>query len=123
MHQLVAERLGVQDNLPCADLALLVPLKRSKEYRVIRKRVADLHPADAWQQEGFHFFVFVLRAAEGTDGVLPEPPVAVFAMHPEMPEPVSAVVVTPSSDGAEAEIRDVREPDSAYTAPISDRQS
>ena len=124
MHELVAERLGVDDNLPCADNALLVPLKRSKEYRAIRKRVADLHPADAWQQEGFHFFVFVLRTAEGTDVVLPEePPVAVFAMHPQEKEPVSAVVVTPSGDGAEAEIRDVREPDSAYTAPISDRQS
>jgi hypothetical protein len=119
MHQLVADRLGVEDNLPCADSALLVPLKRSKEYRAIRKRVADLHPADAWQQEGFHFFVFVLRAEDDTDGVVPEPPVAVFAMHPAENEPISAVIVTPSSDGAEAEIRNVREPDSVYTAPIS----
>jgi hypothetical protein len=36
-----------------------------------------------------------------------------------MTEPVSAVVVTPSGNGAEAEIRDVLEPDSAYTAPMS----
>ena len=101
MHQLVAERLGVDDNLPCADNALLTPLKRSKDYRAIRKRVADLHPADAWQQEGFHFFVFVLRTAEGTDVMLPEePPVAVFAMHPQEKQPVSAVVVTPSGGGA-----------------------
>ena len=119
MHQLVAERLGVDDNLPCADYGLMVPLKRSKHYRAIRTRVADLQPADAWQQEGFHFFVFVLRVADDTQLLLPEPPVAVFAMHPEMTEPVSAVVVTPSSNGAEAEIRDVLEPDSAYTAPIS----
>jgi hypothetical protein len=119
MHQLVAERLGVEDNLPCADYGLLTPLKRSKDYRAIRKRVADLHPADAWQQEGFHFFVFVLRAEHGTNSVVPEPPVAVFAMHPAEKQPVSAVVVTPSSDGAEAEIRNVRQPDSVYTASIS----
>jgi hypothetical protein len=119
MHQLVADRLGVDDNLPCADYGLLVPLKRSREYRAIRKRVLDLRPTDAWQQEGFHFFVFVLRAADGPDIVLPEPPVAVFAMHPEVQEPVSAVVVTPRGDGTEAEIRNVRDPDSAYTAPIA----
>jgi hypothetical protein len=119
MHQIVAERLGVDENLPCADSALLVPLKRSKEYRAIRKRVADLHPADSWQQEGFHFFVFVLHAADGTNGVLLESPVVVFAMHPEEKDPVSAVVVTPTGDGAEAEIRSLRDPDSAYTAPIS----
>src|SRR5215207_9382424 len=119
MHEVVANRLGVDENLPCADNALLVPLKRSKHYRAIRTRVADLQPADAWQQEGFHFFVFLLRMADEKQLLLPEPPVAVFAMHPEMTEPVSAVVVTPSNNGAEAEIRDVLEPDSAYTAPIA----
>ena len=119
MHQLVEERLGVDDDLPCADYALLVPLKRSRAYGAVRKRVADPRPADAWRQEGFHFFVFELRVAVGADAVLPEPPLAVFAMHPEVKEPVSAVVVTPGRDGAEAEIRDLREPGSGYTAPIS----
>ena len=63
--------------------------------------------------------MFVLRVADGTDLVLPEPPVGVFAMHPEETEPVSAVVVTPGTNGAEAEVRDVLDPDSAYTVPIS----
>lgn len=103
--------------MPCADYKLLVPLKRSREYGAVRKRVADLRPADAWQQEGFHFFVFELRA-NGSHTPGTGQAVAVFAMHPEVQEPVSAVVVTPNGDGAEAEIRDLREPDTAYTAPI-----
>jgi hypothetical protein len=95
-----------------------VPLKRSREYRAIRPRVADAHHVDSWQQEGFHFFVFALRAAEVADHARAETPVAVFAMHPDVKEPVSAVVVTPSGDGAEAEISDVREPANTYVAPV-----
>jgi hypothetical protein len=106
--------------MPCADYKLLVPLKRSREHGAVRKRVADLRPADAWQQEGFHFFVFELHIDGNIADTLVTPaPLAVFAMHPEVKEPLTAVVVTPSSDGAEAEIRDLREPDSAYTAPIA----
>jgi hypothetical protein len=41
-------------------------------------------------------------------------------MHPEGKEPISAVVVTPSADGAHAEIRNVRDPASGYTAPMLD---
>ena len=80
--------------------------------------MADLRPADAWSQEGFHFFVFALRPPDEAETPAPEPPVAVFAMHPESKEPVSAVVVTPTAAGDEAEIRDLRQPDSAYTAPL-----
>ena len=63
--------------------------------------------------------MFVLRLADETQLLLQEPPVVVFAMHPELTDPASAVVVTPSKSGAEAEIRDVLEPDSSYTAPLS----
>ncbi len=118
MHQLVEERLGVDDGLPCADYALLVPLKRSRAYGAVRRRVADPRPADAWRQEGFHFFVFALRPAEGADAAPAEPPLAVFAMHPDEKDPVSAVVVTPGPDGAGAEVRDLREPERAYTVPV-----
>jgi hypothetical protein len=40
-------------------------------------------------------------------------------MHPDLSEPVSAVVVTPRADGQEAEIRDLRESHQAYTAPLN----
>jgi hypothetical protein len=83
------DRFGITEELPCADTALLVPLKRSGEYRALRPRVAGLSPLDHWQEEGLHFFVFALRhaaaAAEGGAAVVAkdvEPPVAVFAMHP-----------------------------------------
>jgi hypothetical protein len=39
-------------------------------------------------------------------------------MHPEEPEPVSAVVVTPSQSGKEAQVLDLRKPENAYTAPL-----
>ncbi len=38
-------------------------------------------------------------------------------MHPEESDPVSAVVVTPRPDGEDAEVRDLRTPDSSYVAP------
>lgn len=95
-----------------------MPLKRSPEFARIRKRVADHHHRDAWQEEGFHFFTFLLRP-DGAGAPAGEAPLAVFAMHPEAPGPVSAVVVTPAPGGAEAEVRDLRAPDSAYTVPLT----
>ena len=74
---------------------------------------------DSWQDEGFHFFVFVLHAEEGAQTRSDDPPVVVFAMHPEAEEPVSAVVVTPDPEGGEAQIKDLREPESVYTAPLA----
>jgi hypothetical protein len=79
--------------------------------------VAELWPVDSWLQDELHFFVFRLRPPDGV--VLPEPPLAVFAMHPHLHEPISAVVVTASPSGGEAEISDLREPERAYTAPLS----
>ncbi len=121
IHQTITSQYGISDDLPCADFALLVPLKRSSEYRTIRPRVAELKPADAWQEEGLHFFVFQLLPLEAMDNEdsrsTAEPPMAVFAMHPEVPTPVSAVVVTPSTTGEEAQVIDLRRPESAYTAP------
>jgi len=99
---------------PCGDLALLAPLKKSPEYRVIRRRGAKPRAIDSWQEDGLHFFVFELRAAEGAA----EPPMAVFTMHPAEAAPVSVVVVTPSPDGEKAEVLDLRQPASAYSAPL-----
>jgi hypothetical protein len=97
--------------------ALLVPLKRSREYGAIRKRVADLRPVDSWQDDQFHFFGFALWPEENAPATS-EAPLAVFAMQRESTEPLSAVVVTPSPDGVQAEVRSLREPDTVYTMPL-----
>jgi len=94
------------DDVQRADYTMLVPLKRSRAYGSIRRRVADLHPIDAWQQDDVHFFVFQLRPKNGS--VTPEPPTAVFAVHAGYKEPLSALVVTPQTNGGEPEIMDLR---------------
>ncbi len=40
-------------------------------------------------------------------------------MHPAEPDPLSAVVVTPSANGQEAEVLDLRQTDRVYSAPIA----
>lgn len=117
MHNQLATQYAPADDLPCADFALLVPLKKSPDYRTIRPRIANPKAVDSWQEEGLHFFVFELKPADGAAVDPADLPVAVFTMHPEEPAPISVVVVTPRSDGAEAEVVDLRQPESAYTAP------
>ena len=119
LHTQITTQYAPADDLPCADFALLVPLKKSPEYRTLRPRIANVQAIDSWQEEGLHFFVYALKPPDA-GGVNPsDPPVAVFTLHPEEPTPISVVVVTPSADGAEAEVVDVRQPDRAYTAPYS----
>ena len=96
-----------------------MPLKRSAEFAAIRRRMADHHYLDSWEDDDLHFFVFLLHPAEGVEADPKNPPVAVFAMHPEIEIPVSAVVVTPTDRGLQAEIQDIRQPESAYTAPVA----
>jgi hypothetical protein len=87
---------------------LLVPLKRSPEYHLVRRRVAQQLPIDSWREGDLHFFVFVLA----------EPPDAraVFLMHPTATRPISAVVVD-GPDGQPAAVTDLRDPTRSYTAP------
>ncbi|HJZ49524.1 MAG TPA: hypothetical protein VKE41_20240 [Roseiflexaceae bacterium] len=119
MHEQIASQYAPGDDLPCADAWLLAPLKKSPEYRALRPRVASPRAVDSWQDQGVHFFVFQLNPVDGAAAVPDDPPVVVFAMHPEEPAPVSAVVVTPRPGGEEAEVVDLRQPDSAYTAPYA----
>jgi hypothetical protein len=119
LHEQIASQYAPGDDLPCADAALLAPLKKSPEYRAIRPRVASPRAIDSWQEDGLHFFVFQLRAANGVESSLADPPVAVFCMHPQAATPISVVVVTPSPSGEEAEIMNLRDPESVYTAPVS----
>jgi hypothetical protein len=109
----------VEAEQPCADVALLVPLKRSPEYRAIRSRLSDLRPSDTWQQDGMHFFVFELRPIEA-DGTRPaDPPVAVFAMRPDLQAPVSAVIVQPRPDDQAPEITRLGQPGTASASPTA----
>ena len=117
-HEQIASQFAAGDDLPCADAKLLVPVKRSAEFARIRKRVADHHHLDSWQEDDVHFFVFLLHPAPDSTADPANPPVAVFAMHADFADPISAVVVTPSQDGAAAEIQDLRLPDNVYTTPV-----
>jgi hypothetical protein len=117
LHNQIATQYAPADALPCADFALLVPLKKSPEYRTIRPRIANPKAIDSWQEEGLHFFIFELKPANGAAVDPSKTPVAVFTMHPEEPAPISVVVVTPSTSGAEAEVEDLRQPERAYMAP------
>ena len=118
LHQHIASQYAPADNLPCADAALLVPLKKSPEYRTIRPRVANPRAIDSWQEDGLHFFVFQLHPVNGGENSSAEPPVTVFCMHPEAATPISAVVVTLSLSGEEAEIMNLREPENTYSAAV-----
>lgn len=118
-HAIIATQYAPGEDLPCADLALLVPLKKSPEYRTIRPRVAKPRAIDAWQEEGLHFFVFELKAAESAPAQPSELPVVVFTMHPEETAPVSVAIVTPRPDGEEAEVVNLRDPGSAYIVPVA----
>jgi hypothetical protein len=80
--------------------------------------VADPKPFDAWQVNTEHYFVFELRP-DG-DAAVTTAPVALFKMRWEENGPVLAVVITPSDNGASAEVRDLRWPQIApYAVPLS----
>jgi len=72
---------------------------------------------DSWLDDGFHFFVFVLASNGGRHRPSTHASYAVFAMHPESPEPVSAITVVPTQDAAEAEVTDLQPPGGTYLAP------
>ncbi|MBX6722051.1 MAG: hypothetical protein IRY92_02245 [Dactylosporangium sp.] len=118
MHERIASDYAPSQDLPCADSALLAPLRRSPEFAAIAERVVGDGPVDTWQEDDLHFFVFRLGPEEDAPAT-PEPPVAVFVMAPGQTEPVSAVTVTPTAEGDAAEVVDIRDPDSGYTAPYA----
>lgn len=117
LHEQITNQPDSAEILPCADRALLVPLKRSAEYRMVHSRLSSIQPVDSWQEYEHHFFVFQLR--DDREQATSEAPVVVFAMHPEQTSPVSVVVVTPGLDGEEAEVRDLRQPENSYIASYS----
>ncbi|HEX6507630.1 MAG TPA: hypothetical protein VF221_08370, partial [Chloroflexota bacterium] len=92
-----------------ADLALLIPIKQSREYGAIGGGVTDPDLVDSWQEDGLHFFVFQLVATDHAE-TSSEPSTAVFVMRPEDAELVSAVVVAPG-DEPDADVIDLRHPE------------
>ena len=73
---------------------------------------------DSWLDDGFHFFVFTLVPESDSAAARREVGVAVFAMHPESEDVVSAVTIVPTVSGAHAEITNLREPGGSYIAPL-----
>ena len=98
-----------------------MPLKRSAEFRKLRSRLAGRAPhpvADSWIDDGFHFFMFGLAPASSGQSPRADGGVAVFAMHPESPGPISAISVVPTESADHAEITNLREPGGSYIAPL-----
>ena len=118
----ITSETTVPEEVPCADAALLAPLKTSAEFAAIGPRLLTDVPLDTWQEDKLHFFVFQLqpKASAGNEhGAESEAPVAVFVMSDASPAPISAVVVEPSEGGLEPEIHDLRTPDTASVEPVS----
>jgi hypothetical protein len=102
LGRLAAEYINDEDGLAPADFLLLTPLKRSAEYGRIRSRVSTLKPVDAWSLDGLHYFVFALTRPEESAA----DPYALFVMNGEA-RPVSALVIQPSENDAEADVEDL----------------
>lgn len=101
-------------NLPCADFGLLDPLKRSPEYREIRRLGAKPQPFDAWIAGGLHYFVFEIPAHDEATAAF-----ALFTMLWEQNEPLAALVVTPLPIEQKARVNDLRQSGVAHEINLS----
>jgi hypothetical protein len=98
----------------------LVKLRSFPEYSGIQDRLVDPEPADAWQEEGLHYFTFEL-SQNGVRSPENDPPVAVFTIDDGSGKMVSAVIVTPLPDGKQARIDDLRSDEAGYNALLPGR--
>lgn len=96
---------------------MLALLKRSPEYRLIRRRVVHPKPLDAWQLNCEHYFVFELRPEKGGAATTTATTFALFKMRWQDNGPASAY--TPSPDGKHTEVSDVRQPDKVHVVPLA----
>jgi hypothetical protein len=119
LHQRIVSEHASGENLPCADTGFLAAIQRSAEYHAIRHQVTSGQPVDSWKEDGFHFFVFQLLSPHEMKGNQLEAPMAVFTMHPESQDPISAVIVAPTPDGTEAKVLDLRPTGQSYSAPLA----
>jgi len=79
--------------------------------------VANPKPVDAWQANMVHYFLFELRPG-GDAPATTEVPFALFTMAWEYDGPVSALVITPEAGGEQAEVVNLRQPESIYTMSL-----
>src|SRR5947208_2031598 len=100
----ILQMLATGANLPCAEMELLTPLKRSREYAAIRPQVADLKPLDAWQEDGVHYFVFALRPEVDDTSA----PLALFSMASGDTTPMSAMLITPGATPEAVHVQNLR---------------
>jgi hypothetical protein len=120
LQQLIAREYRVGDNLPAASAALLDPPRRSQAYRAIRDRVASDRPSDSWEQDGLHLFVFQIQPEDAA--ALPSLPWLYSPCTRRCSSHCRPCWSPPRSDGAEAEVLDLRDPASSYVAPVAVRR-
>lgn len=94
--------------LPCADDGFLPRLRRSAEFRSIRRRLVEQNPTDTWLEDGLHFFVFTLTAGAQLDYTPFDPPQAVFVFDDATRSMGSAVVVESPTPAADPQVIDLR---------------
>jgi hypothetical protein len=98
------------EGFPCADFALLVPLKRSPGYRQVRHRLVGVKPIDAWQTDDLHYFVFQLRSESEAPESAAVAPLALFTMRPGEASPVRVQLVMLTAGGELERVVDLRTP-------------
>ena len=99
--------LKMADELPPGDTGLLAALQESAAFADVSSRLAVHEPLETWRVGTDHFFLFGLHPDERS----PRPSYALFKMIWEEDEPLVAAEITPSEDGGEAEVRQIRQPD------------
>jgi hypothetical protein len=93
--------LEVMDEQPPAAAGLRHVVERSRQFALIAQRLAHPDPADSWEADMLHYFVYTLRPH--ADG---RPAHALFVARWEDDVPVSASLFL-FNEGGEPEVRDL----------------
>jgi len=89
--------------LPGAGEGLRGIVEASAEFHAISARLLSPEPEDSWRDETRHHFLY--RLAPDATGDTAH---ALFVTRWDLDEPLSAVIVAPSSDGGEPHVTDLR---------------
>ncbi len=102
------------EKLPCADTGLLGPLKRSPEYRAMRRQGSGPTPLDTWRFDGLHYFLFPMVPQKDDMEAY-----ALFTMRWEDDGPVAALIMTPQPDKKQVRVIDIRQPEVVQQLALS----